>query len=206
MKLRPLPAILFLLAAGLLGAALSRPGADTPVEAERPAPDASLRDADLPGENLSAANLRDWGPAPELRSEVWINADAPLRLAGLGGKVVLLEMWTYGCYNCRNVLPSLKDWHARYSGQGLVIIGNHYPEFARERDLENLRQAVRELEIPYPVAQDNDGATWKAYGSRYWPTLYLIDRRGHIRYQHIGEGGYAQTEAAIQALLAEDIQ
>lgn len=101
------------------------------------------------------------------------------------------------------MIPSLRGWHETYGAQGLVVIGNHYPEFNYERDLENLKRAVVELDVPYPVAQDNDGATWNAYGNRYWPTLYLIDRRGHLRYQHIGEGSYAETEAAIQALLAE---
>lgn len=83
------------------------------------------------------------------------------------------------------------------------MIGNHYPEFAYEKDLDNLKEAVQRLQITYAVAQDNDGATWRAYRNRYWPTLYLIDKRGHIRYQHVGEGGYGATEAAIQALLAE---
>jgi hypothetical protein len=101
------------------------------------------------------------------------------------------------------VIPSLREWHARYASQGLVIIGNHYPEFSYERDLENLRQAVAELEIPYAVAQDNDGATWRAYRARYWPSLFLIDKAGRLRYNHIGEGRYAETEAAILALLAE---
>ena len=84
-----------------------------------------------------------------------------------------------------------------------MIVGNHYPEFRHERDLENLKEAVQELGIEYPVTQDNQGETWRAYGSRYWPTLYLIDKRGRIRYTHIGEGAYAETEAAIQILLAE---
>jgi len=84
-----------------------------------------------------------------------------------------------------------------------VVIGNHYPEFGYEEDLDNLKEAIVRLEVPYPVAQDNEGVTWRAYNNRYWPSLYLIDKRGHIRYQHIGEGRYEETEAAIQALLAE---
>jgi hypothetical protein len=87
--------------------------------------------------------------------------------------------------------------------QGLVIIGNHYPEFNHERDLDNLIEAIDRLDVPYPVAQDNDGETWRAYKNRYWPTLYLIDKWGRIRYTHIGEGAYQETEVAIQALLAE---
>lgn len=101
------------------------------------------------------------------------------------------------------MIPSLREWHESYSPKGLVVIGNHYPEFDYEADLENLKEAVKALEVPYAVAQDNDGETWRAYHNRYWPTLYLIDKWGHIRYHHIGEGRYGETEAAIQALLKE---
>jgi hypothetical protein len=97
----------------------------------------------------------------------------------------------------------LREWHNTYKDQGLVVIGNHYPEFNHERDLDNLTAAIERLDIPYPVAQDNERETWSAYKNRYWPTLYLVDKRGHIRYKHIGEGAYAETEAAIQSLLAE---
>ncbi|NQS92017.1 MAG: redoxin domain-containing protein [Chloroflexi bacterium] len=97
----------------------------------------------------------------------------------------------------------MREWHETYQDQGLVIIGNHYPEFSHEKDLDNLKDAVYELDIQYPVAQDNDGKTWRAYNNRYWPTLYLIDKKGNLRYIHIGEGAYDETEAAIQALLAE---
>ena len=101
------------------------------------------------------------------------------------------------------MIPSLRGWHEKYEAQGLVIIGVHYPEFKREADFNNLKEAVIRLDVPYPVAQDNEGRTWRAYRNRYWPSLYLIDKRGHIRYRHIGEGRYAETEAAIEALLAE---
>jgi peroxiredoxin len=101
------------------------------------------------------------------------------------------------------VIPSLRGWHETYANQDLVIIGNHYPEFGYEEDLDNLKNAVNDLGIEYAVAQDNQGETWRAYHNRYWPTLYLIDKQGRIRYVHIGEGRYAETEAAIQALLAE---
>ena len=97
----------------------------------------------------------------------------------------------------------MREWHKEYQGQGLVIIGNHYPEFSHEKELNNLQRAVDELRIEYPVAQDNDGKTWQAYNTRYWPTLYLIDKKGNLRYVHIGEGAYEETEAAIQTLLAE---
>jgi hypothetical protein len=101
------------------------------------------------------------------------------------------------------VIPSLKGWRDEFSDDGLVIIGNHYPEFSYEADPDNLKQAVNALEIPYAVVQDNDGINWRAYENRYWPTLYLIDKQGHIRYRHIGEGRYDETETAIRQLLAE---
>jgi thiol-disulfide isomerase/thioredoxin len=149
------------------------------------------------------ASLPDLGPAPELTNSVWLNTDSPLRLADLRGKVVGLEMWTSDCINCQHVIPSLKSWYAAYKSQGLVLIGNHYPEFDVEADLEHLKRAVAEAGIEYPVAQDNDGATWDAYRNGYWPTLYLIDKRGRIRYVHVGEGAYTETEANIKTLLAE---
>ena len=101
------------------------------------------------------------------------------------------------------MIPSLRGWYEKYASNGLVVIGNHYPEFNYEEDLDNLNDAVDRFDIPYPVAQDNDGKTWRAYTNRYWPTLYLIDKGGNIRYIHIGEGQYEATEAAIQALLSE---
>jgi thiol-disulfide isomerase/thioredoxin len=149
------------------------------------------------------SNLPDYGTAPELTNSIWLNTSEPLRLASLQGEVVLLDMWTFGCINCQHVIPALKDWYEKYSSQGLVVIGNHYPEFSYERDLNNLKTAVAQFGIPYPVAQDNDGITWSAYHNSYWPSLYLIDKHGHIRYRQIGEGAYAETESAIQSLLAE---
>ncbi len=101
------------------------------------------------------------------------------------------------------MIPSLRGWHEQYSSQGLVVIGNHYPEFSYEADLENLKEAVNRLKVTYAVVQDNDGNTWRAYKTRYWPTLYLIDKRGQIRYSHIGEGNYTEVETAIQELLKE---
>jgi thiol-disulfide isomerase/thioredoxin len=150
------------------------------------------------------ASLPDLGAAPELHNAIWLNTVRPLRLADLQGKVVLLDMWTFGCINCRNVIPSLRAWHTKYAKQGLVVIGNHFPEFNYERDLGNLKDALQQLNVPYAVAQDNDGSTWRAYGARYWPSLFLIDKRGHLRYTHIGEGAYGETEQAIRDLLRED--
>jgi thiol-disulfide isomerase/thioredoxin len=178
-----------LIALMLLGCATQQPN-DSQTQVEEPV---------MP----KVASLPDLGPAPELTNATWLNVDSPLRLADLRGKVVLVEMWTFGCINCQHVMPSLKDWHAKYHDQGLVIIGNHFPEFDYEADLENLKEAVARDEIEYAVTQDNDGKTWRAYGNHYWPTLYLIDKQGHIRYVHIGEGRYQETEENIQALLAE---
>jgi thiol-disulfide isomerase/thioredoxin len=151
-------------------------------------------------------NLPDYGPAPELHDSVWLNTESALRLQDLRGQVVLLDMWTFGCINCIRTIPYLRTWHDTYSDQGLVVIGNHYPEFNFEHDLNNLKDALVRLDVSYPVVQDNRRETWNAYNNRYWPTLYLIDKQGRLRYRHIGEGRYAQTEAAIQTLLAEDYQ
>ncbi len=147
--------------------------------------------------------LQDFGLAPELTNQTWLNSDGPLSLEGLRGKVVLLEMWTFGCVNCQRVIPYLVAWDETYREAGLVVIGNHYPEFSYEEDLGNLQEAIERFGIQYPVAQDNEGRTWRAYKNRYWPTMYLIDKHGHIRYVHIGEGRYQETETAIKALLAE---
>lgn len=147
--------------------------------------------------------LQDLGPAPEITNEIWLNTDRPLTIEALRGQVVLLEMWTFGCVNCQRVIPYLVSWHEKFCKEGLVIIGNHYPEFSYEQDLANLQDAVERYGIPYPVAQDNQGRTWRAYKNRYWPTLYLIDKRGQLRYVHIGEGRYEETEAAISQLMDE---
>ncbi len=101
------------------------------------------------------------------------------------------------------MIPSLREWYQKYNSAGLIVIGNHYPEFTYEADLDNLKEAVARLDIPYPVAQDNRGNTWRTFQTHYWPSIFLIDKQGHIRYKHIGEGRYAETEAAIQTLLAE---
>jgi thiol-disulfide isomerase/thioredoxin len=198
----------FMLSACAAAAPAPKPASEQPVTGDAVEPEAAqapveAESEDPPAPAPQAAALPDLGPAPELENEVWLNVDAPLRLADLRGKVVLLDMWTFGCVNCQHVIPSLREWHYEYGPLGLVVIGNHYPEFDYERSLDNLKDALVRLDVPYAVAQDNDRATWAAYNNRYWPTLYLIDKRGHLRYSHIGEGHYAETEAAIVALLAE---
>ncbi len=141
-------------------------------------------------------------PAPEVTAEVWLNSE-PLRGADLRGKVVLVEFWTFACGNCRNVEPYVKGWHKRYSEKGLVILSVHTPELHFEKDIKNVRKYVEENGITYPVAVDNDFSTWRAFGNWAWPSFYLIDKRGRIRHQHVGEGGYKQTESKIRGLLAE---
>ncbi|ASL29029.1 thioredoxin (plasmid) [Azotobacter chroococcum] len=140
--------------------------------------------------------------APEFKGiGHWLNSPS-LTLSQLRGKVVLVEFWTYSCINCVRVMPHVKQWHAKYRDQGLVVVGVHTPEYGYEKQLSNLQAAVKRFGITYPVAQDNDYRTWNAYGNRYWPALYLIDQEGRIVYQHFGEGDYEITEAKIGQLLA----
>ncbi|HXV34064.1 MAG TPA: cytochrome c biogenesis protein DipZ [Gaiellaceae bacterium] len=148
--------------------------------------------------------LDDFGVAPEFQGiEGWINSE-PLTLEKLRGKVVLIDFWTYSCINCLRTLPHLRAWDQTYRDNGLVIVGVHTPEFAFEREPENVRRAVRDHGIEYPVALDPDYATWQAWLNRYWPAKYFIDRRGHLRYAHFGEGDYEESERVIRQLLAED--
>jgi len=140
--------------------------------------------------------------APEITNDTWVNSQ-PLRLTELNGKVVLVEFWTFGCYNCQNVEPYVKSWYDKFKDQGLVIIGVHSPEFNHERVLKNVQNYVREHGIQYAVAIDNDYKTWNSYQNHYWPARYLIDQKGVIRQIRIGEGGYDQTEKEIRELLAE---
>ena len=134
--------------------------------------------------------------------DAWINSD-PLTLAQLRGRVVLVDFWTYTCINCIRTFPYLKLWNSRYADDGLVILGVHTPEFEFEKDYENVQQATKDNGIVWPVAQDNDFQTWRAYNNRFWPAKYLIDRDGVIRYTHFGEGAYAETERQIRELLKE---
>ena len=140
--------------------------------------------------------------APEFASGDWINSE-PLTVKSLRDRVVLVDFWTFGCYNCRNTLPAIKDWDARYRDKGLTIVGVHSPEFDEERKLENVRHEVAELEIRYPVVTDIDYATWRAYDVVAWPTIFVLDKSGRIRWTHVGEGAYDKTEQVIQKLLAE---
>jgi cytochrome c biogenesis protein CcdA/thiol-disulfide isomerase/thioredoxin len=147
------------------------------------------------------SGLPDYGVAPPLHVDgSWINSP-PLTLSKLRGKVVLIDFWTYSCINCLRTLPHLKAWYAAYHSKGLVIIGVHTPEFAFEHVTSNVRGAVARLGIKYPVMQDNDYKTWDNYANEYWPAEYLIDRTGHIRHTHFGEGEYSTTEGLIRQLI-----
>jgi thiol-disulfide isomerase/thioredoxin len=143
------------------------------------------------------------GEAPSLEgATAWLNTSR-LSARDLLGKVVLVGFWTYSCINWRRSLPYVRAWGRKYRGQGLVVVGAHAPEFQFETDIANVRRAVREMDIDYPVAIDNQYQLWNGFENEYWPALYLIDARGRIRYHYFGEGDYAQAEHAIQSLLKE---
>ena len=140
--------------------------------------------------------------APDIISPTWINSK-PLKMEKLRGKVVMVEFWTFGCWNCRNIEPYVKTWHKKYEKDGLVVIAVHSPEFSHEKEIDRVKDYVKENNISYAVPIDNDFRNWRRYKNRYWPTLYVIDKKGTIQYTRIGEGGYEQTEHTIQRLLAE---
>jgi len=155
------------------------------------------------GESSVGGALSDLGMAPEIVTDGnWFNS-APLTMAALRGKVVLIDFWTYSCVNCVRTLPYLRAWYQAYASKGLVIIGVHSPEFAFEKVTANVQAAIRDLKVTWPVVQDNDYKEWNAYANNYWPAHYFIDARGHVRYVHYGEGEYDTSEKVIQALLAE---
>ena len=153
----------------------------------------------------AATRLPVLGRAPELVGvDPWFNTPdgEQLGLATLRGRVVLLEFWTFACVNCQRTLPFLGRMHGRYQPE-FTVVGVHTPEFAFEGSVQNVERAVREQGLEYPVGLDNKFVAWNAYGNRYWPTMYLIDRAGQIRCTHVGEGDYDRTETAIRALLTE---
>ena len=146
-------------------------------------------------------NARDAPVAPAFAEGTWINS-APLTLDKLRGRVALVEFWTFGCYNCRNTLPSVKEWDVKYRDRGLTIVGVHTPETSEEYSIDNVRREVPTLGIKYPVVTDNDYKTWKSYNVDAWPTVFLIDKQGRIQWVHVGEGRYDETESVIMSLLA----
>jgi thiol-disulfide isomerase/thioredoxin len=149
------------------------------------------------GQTAGTGELRSLGSATE-----WLNSP-PLTEAGLRGKVVLVEFWTYTCINWLRVQPYVRAWADKYKDQGLVVIGVHAPEFSFEKNLDNVRRMVKDLNVGYPVAVDNDQAIWRAFDNNYWPALYFVDARGRVRHHQYGEGSYAESERVIQELLAE---
>jgi thiol-disulfide isomerase/thioredoxin len=130
----------------------------------------------------------------------WLNSN-PLTIQELKGNVVLIQFWTFSCINCQRTLPYVTKWHEQYAAKGLKVIGVHTPEFAFERETNNIKDAMQKHGILYPVPIDNEFKTWKAYGNEYWPHIYLADRQGNIVYDHIGEGAYDRTEQTIKQLL-----
>lgn len=150
-----------------------------------------------PGTSAGPETLRDFSSAQR-----WLNSQ-PLNIDALRGHVVLVDFWTYSCINCLRTLPYIRAWADRYKDTGLIVVGVHTPEFAFEKEPDNVQRAVRELNITYPVALDNDYTIWKAFGNKYWPSDYIVDGTGRIRYHHFGEGKYEETEAHIQELLKE---
>lgn len=167
----------------------------------------STQNSDMIGKPMNeVTDIGNYPIAPEIVSEgQWFNSEAlTIKELTEQNKVVLIDFWTYSCINCIRTLPYLRDWWSKYEDDGLVIIGVHTPEFEFEKDPENLQEAINDFDIKYPVVQDNDYKTWRAYNNRYWPAKYLIDKNGRIRYTHFGEGEYDETEEMIQKLLSED--
>jgi thiol-disulfide isomerase/thioredoxin len=151
----------------------------------------------------AAVKLPVEGELPALGSATgWLNTQ-PLTTAGLRGKVVLIDFWTYTCINWLRTLPYVRAWATKYQDQGLVVIGVHSPEFAFEKHLDNVRRAAKDMKVDYPIAVDSEHAIWRAFKNQYWPALYFVDAQGRIRHHHFGEGEYGRSERIIQQLLGE---
>jgi thiol-disulfide isomerase/thioredoxin len=154
-------------------------------------------------QSTAAVQLPTEGVFPSLGSaNAWLNSQ-PLAAAGLRGKVVLIDFWTYTCINWLRTLPYVRAWAEKYKTQGLVVIGVHTPEFAFEKNLDNVRRAAKDMGVDYPIAIDSDYAIWRAFKNEYWPALYFIDAKGQIRHHHFGEGEYERSEMIVQQLLSE---
>ena len=166
--------------------------------------------APLVGDENAAADAEDVlistkkaAAAPEFAEGKWINSD-PLSLEKLRGQVVLVDFWTFGCYNCINTLPALKSYNSKFGGKGFTIVGVETPELSSERVYDNLVKAIDKRGIIYPVVTDYDSKTWQSYNVNAWPTIIILDKQGRIRYTHVGEGAYDTQEKVIRTLLAED--
>jgi cytochrome c biogenesis protein CcdA/thiol-disulfide isomerase/thioredoxin len=159
-----------------------------------------------PSELDQPVSLATYGQAPDFTgTQEWFNTlgGEPLSMSGLRGKVVLIDFWTYTCINCIRTLPYLEAWQQRYGRDGFTVVGVHSPEFPFEKDADNVQAAIRQNHLTYPVVQDNDLATWDAWGNQYWPADYLVDAQGNVRDAHFGEGAYDETERAIRTLLQD---
>src|ERR1044072_5605080 len=154
-------------------------------------------------EQMACAALVNEGTLPSLKGATeWLNSP-PLTPEGLRGKVVLVDFCTYTCVNWLRTLPYVRAWADKYRDDGLVVIGAHTPEFPFERDLDNIRWALKEMDVRYPIAVDSDYGVWRAFDNNYWPAVYIADRNGQIKYHHFGEEAYAEQERVIQRLLGE---
>ncbi len=162
--------------------------------------------SDVPATTVATPDLPDRGPHPELiEIDGWLQSDVT-SLEELEGKVVAVQFWTFGCSNCKATLPHMQELYQKYADQGFEIVGIHAPEFEYEAEVANIEDAAAELGVTWPIALDPTKRTfhsWQEGPTAHWPRVYLLDRDGHIRYDHIGEGRYAETDAAVQALLAE---
>ena len=168
--------------------------------------DSKTSTLDKSDELISKEDLMD-DPADEITTTGdWINTSEDLTLEKLKGKVILIEFWTFGCYNCTNTIPHLNEWYKTYKDRGLEIIGIHCPEFDNERNSDNVRENVKELGIEYPVLIDNEFKNWYKYDVHAWPTIFVIDKNGVERYKKVGEKGYKKTETIIKELLAENTE
>ena len=156
----------------------------------------------FPGLGDARAARTDVQAPPLDGATTWLNSP-PLTLEQLRGRVVLIDFWTYSCINCINTLPYVRSWAEKYKDQGLTVIGVHTPEFPFEKDVGNVRDALKRFKLTYPIAVDNDYKIWRAFQNNYWPALYFIDANGRIRHYHVGEGDYEKSEQIIQTLLKE---
>jgi thiol-disulfide isomerase/thioredoxin len=192
-----------LLVAAVLGIAIGAPiaGFVGDMNVAQPTTSTGVRVPFLHG--LPTGQIADQSAlAPVERADEWLNSP-PLTASALRGKVVLIDFWTYTCINWLRTLPYVRAWDEKYRNQGLVVIGVHAPEFAFEKNINNVRWAVREMRVDYPVAVDNEHVIWRAFKNQYWPALYFIDSQGRVRHHHFGEGAYEQSEMIIQRLLNE---
>ena len=166
----------------------------------------SVSAPDVPAATVATPDLPDRGPRPDLLEiDGWLQSDVT-SLEELEGKVVAVQFWTFGCRNCKATLPHMQELYDKYADQGFEIVGIHAPEFEYEAEVANIEEAAAELGVTWPIALDPTKRTfhsWQEGPTAHWPRVYLLDRDGHIRYDHIGEGRYAETDAAVQALLAE---